>query len=359
MTISKTDKPPMASAGDPGAIAVADAMSQALTPMQRKAAAIMHSVKLAYYSTPNDKWIDVPLKRMQRAVSQFDPETFAVTIHAETGMGKSALIEQVLKDEEAFQPVPDGYGNFYYPALYIKAPSKASVPDLAEALLSAMNYEVIRRKSTEGMVQDVRRYLRRRGTRVVIIDDFQHVLESPQYKGPSHIADTIKNMLQHPTWPIFVVLVGLPEIKEVVLRDPKDQLLRRVDDFALLNMTLENDGEYLAAIIIELVEQRAGLKLSPEVEPDFIERLMYGGHYRWGLVMKIIYHSIEDALENGKDTVTQESWEEGYRRLVNGDYELETNVMASAEWRTIIRPVNRAGVFAPATKRSPKKSSEE
>ncbi|ANL33892.1 TniB family NTP-binding protein [Rhizobium phaseoli] len=358
MPISKTDKPPMMNAGDRGAIAVANAMSQALTPKQQKTAAVMESVKLAYYPTPNDQWIDVPLKRMQRAISTLDPETFAVTIHAETGMGKSTMIEQLLKDEKAFQPVPDGYGNFYHPVLYIKAPD-GSIADLATRLLSAMKYDVIRRKSTDGLMLDVRRYLRRRGTRVVILDDFQHVLASPQYKGPAHVADTLKNMLQDPEWPIFIVLVGLPEIKEVVLRDPKDQLLRRVDDFGLLNMTLENDGEYLAAIIIELVQERAGLKLSADLQPDFIERLMYGAHYRWGLVMKIIYHSIEDALENDKDTVAQESWEEGYRRLVNGDYELETNVMASPEWRNIVRPVNRLGAFGPASLRSSKKASKK
>jgi hypothetical protein len=78
-----------------------------------------------------------------------------------------------------------------------------------------------------------------------------------------------------------------------------------------------------------------------------------------GLVMKTIYHSIEDALENDKNTVAQESWEEGYRRLVNGDYELETNVMASLEWRNIVRPVNRLGAFGPVSLRSSKKSSKK
>lgn len=357
MPISKKNKPPAANAKDPAAIAVAKAMEASLTPRGREIAKIMSRVKLAYYPTPNDKHIAVPLERMKRAVSQLDPESFAVTVHAETGMGKSTMIEQILQDEQAFQPVPDGYGGFYHPVLYVKAPEDAQMTDLAAAMLQAMDYGVVRIKRETLMLQDVRRYLRRRGTKVVIIDDFQHVLSAPKYKGPAHIADAIKNMLQDIMWPVFIVLMGLPEITDVVLFDPKDQLLRRVDDFGLFDMTFEDNGKYLAAMIIELVQERAGLVLSPDLEPDFIERLMFGGHFRWGMVMKIIYHTIEDALEHQQDEVRQENWEEGYRRLVNGDHEIETNVMVAENWRTIIRPVNRKGVFGPVSKRQQNKSS--
>ncbi|AFL52366.1 hypothetical protein ABIE78_001757 [Sinorhizobium fredii] len=346
-----SEKPELSSSKDANAQVVAAAATKGLDAKGLRIMSTMKRVKSAYFATPNDKYVDVPFERMKRAVSSMDPDTFAVAIHGESGTGKSTLLEQRLKEEISFQPIPDGYGNHLYPVLYVKAPSKASMIDLGEEMLDAMGYPVTRRKGESEIVRDVRNYLRRRGTRVVIIDEFQHVLDAPKMKGPTHVADSIKNLLQNPKWPIFIVLLGLPEIKEVVLRDPKDQLLRRVDDFPLLEMSLENDGELVARIILELVEKRAGLRMSADVPPDFIERLMFGAHFRFGMIMKIIYHAIEDALENDQEDVTAQSWEEGYRRLVNGDYDADNNVIASDDWRKIVRPINRNGVFGPVSKR--------
>jgi len=254
-----------------------------------------------------------------------------------------------LKDEASFQPVPDGYGNLLYPVLYVKAPSKASMVDLGEEMLDAMGFPTKKRKNEADLIRDVRNALRRRGTRVVVIDEFQHVLDAPKMKGPSHVADSIKNLLQNPKWPIFIVLMGLPEIKEVVLRDPKDQLLRRVDDFALQELTLTNDSKFLVKVLVELIEKRAGLRMSSDTVVDFLERLIYGAHHRFGLVLKIIYHAIEDTLEHDQTEVDMLSWEEGYRRLVNGSNNAETNVFAADHWRSILRPVNRREEFGAAT----------
>lgn len=347
------EKPEFSGVNEVNAQLVAAGVARGLGDKHQRIMTTMKKVKSAYIPTRNDRLVDIPFARMKRAVAGMDPEGFAVSIFAETGMGKSTLIEQRLKDEISFQPVPDGYGNHLYPVLYVKAPSNALMSDLGEQMLDAMGYPITRQKKEAAIVRDVGNYLKRRGTRVVIIDDFQHVLDAPKVKGPAHVADSIKNMLQNPRWPIFVVLVGLPEIKEVVLRDPKDQMLRRVDDFGLLDLSLEADGEMIAAIILELVEKRGGLQMSPNVPADFIERLMFGAHFRFGLVMKIIYHAIEDALEHDETLVCAHHWEEGYRRLVNGDYEAKNNVMASDDWRTIHRPVNRNGVFGPVSKKKP------
>ena len=223
-------------------------------------------------------------------------------------------------------------------------------------MLQAMGYPIASRKSENQIIKDVRRFLKRRGTRVVVIDEFQHVLDAPKIKGATHVADAIKNLLQGDrSWPIFIVLVGLPEIKDIQLRDPKDQMLRRVDDFPLLDLTLGEDGKMVSAMILELVVNRAGLQMSKKVVVDFIERLLWGCHFRFGMVMKLIYHAIEDALENDDKVLSSHHWEEGYRRLVNGGYDADENVMAAGvEWRKIYRPINRKGAFGPLSPKSAK-----
>ncbi|MGV1785828.1 MULTISPECIES: TniB family NTP-binding protein [Agrobacterium] len=345
------EKPEFQGQKDPNVQLVAASVARGLDDKNRRIMETMKRVKSAYLPTRNDQLSDIPFTRMKRAVAGMDQATFAVAIFAESGVGKSTHIVQRLKDDIAFEPVPDGYGNFLHPVLYVEAPQKASIIDLAEAMLQGMEYPVPPAKSENSLMKIVRRVLKRRGTRVVIIDEFQHVLDAPKIKGPTHVADAIKNLLQGDrSWPIFVVLVGLPEIKDIQLRDPKDQMLRRVDDFPLVDLTLEDDDKMIAELIIELVVNRAGLQMSGKVVVDFIERLLWGCHFRFGMVMELIYHAIEDALEHDDAVLSAHHWEEGYRRLVNGGYDADENVMAAgADWRKIYRPINRKGKFGPVS----------
>ncbi|MGO8369106.1 TniB family NTP-binding protein [Rhizobium ruizarguesonis] len=350
------EKPEFEGRKDPNVQLVAASVGRGLDEKNRRIMETMKRVKSAYLPTRNDQISDIPFTRMKRAIAGMEQETFAVSIFAESGVGKSTHVLQRLQDDVAFEPVPDGYGNFLHPVLYMEAPQKASVTDLGETMLHAMGYPVASRKSENQIIKDVRRFLKRRGTRVVVIDEFQHVLDAPKIKGATHVADAIKNLLQGDrSWPIFIVLVGLPEIKDIQLRDPKDQMLRRVDDFPLVDLTLKGDGKMIAELILELVVNRAGLRMSQEVVVDFIERLLWGCHFRFGMVMKLIYHAIEDALENDDKVLGSHNWEEGYRRLVNGGYDADENVMAAGvEWRKIYRPINRKGAFGPLSPKSAK-----
>ncbi|MDR7141946.1 TniB family NTP-binding protein [Rhizobium sp. BE258] len=350
MNLTSGKKPRLAAATDPMVRRVATAVGEAINPKTARVAATMDYVKSAYYTTRNDALISVPIDRMAGAISIMDPDTFAVTVHAETGAGKSTLLEQHVQDRKEFQPIPDGYGDFLYPVLYVLVSSKATMTDLANDILDAMDYHVTRPKKPSLLFKDVRQQLRLRGTRVIILDDFQHVLDAPKTKGPEHIADSIKNMIQDRKWPIFIVLLGLPEIKNVILYDPKDQLLRRVDDFPLRPLTLVEDGAFVSAVVIELVTQRAKLNLSGDLVENFTERLMFGGRYQFGVIIRIIYHAIQDALEKDKDAVDRQSWEAGYRRLVNASDDPAANVFSNDNWRQMAIPVNRTGPYVPSAK---------
>jgi len=90
-----SEKPEHSMINDENARLVAAAADQGLDDKDRRIKSLMKRVKSAYFTSPNDKKIDIPIKRMKRAISSFDPDTFAVTVHGETGSGKSTLLEQV------------------------------------------------------------------------------------------------------------------------------------------------------------------------------------------------------------------------------------------------------------------------
>jgi hypothetical protein len=83
---------------------------------------------------------------------------------------------------------------------------------------------------------------------------------------------------------------------------------------------------------------------------NFTERLMFGGRYQFGVIIRIIYHAIQDALEKDKDAVDRQSWEAGYRRLVNASDDPAANVFSNDNWRQMAIPVNRTGPYVPSAK---------
>lgn len=309
---------------------------------------IMTRVKSAYFKTRNDDALIVKLKRIERGIQDGLQPGHALTVLGESGSGKSTLVRKSLKSLTTLQDYDDGYGNVMRPMLYVTAPASCSMTDLAAEILERLGYEsnVIGRAAS--VYHRVQRSLKNYDTKLIVIDEFQHVLQAPKNKGAAYVTDTLKNMLQDSSWPVHLVFVGLPEIDTMIRRDPAEQMEQRTDPFDLENPVFEEDLEYFEWIVRELVEQRAGLRLSADQPNEFIERLMHGARNRFGMIMRIVVWAIEDALETGSDEVSTTNWIEAYARLAKCKRD-DDNVFAEPAWRGIIRPVNRDGTLGPVT----------
>jgi len=307
---------------------------------------IMSKVKSAYFKTRNDDELLVRLRRIERGIkSELEPG-HALVVLGESGTGKTTLMRKALKSLTTLQDYDDGYGEMMRPILYITAPSSATMTDLAAEILHRLGYENTVIGKGASVFHKLQRTLRNHGVRLIVIDEFQHVLQAPKIKGAAYVADTLKNMLQDSSWPVHLVFVGLPEIETVIERDPAEQLEQRTDPLPIENPSFEEDADYIEWIVTELVEQRAGLRLAADQPNELIERLMHGGRSRFGLIMRTIIWAIEDALETGSDEVATTNWIEAYARLAKCKRD-DDNVFAEPAWRGIIRPVNRDGTLGP------------
>lgn len=315
---------------------------------------IMTRVKGAYFKTRNDDELLVKLKRIERGIADELEPGHALTVLGESGSGKSTVVRKALKSLTTLQDYDDGYGNLMRPILYVTAPSSCTMTDLAAEILERLGYEnsVIGRGAS--VYHKVQRSLRNYDTKLIVIDEFQHVLQAPKIKGAAYVTDTLKNMLQDSSWPVHLVLVGLPEIDTLIERDPAEQMERRTDPFIIQDPNFEEDADYFEWIVSELVEKRAGLQLSADQPHELIERLMHGARGRFGLIMHLIVWAIEDALETGADEVSTANWIEAYARLAKCKRD-DDNVFAEPAWRGIIRPVNRDGTLGPVAVTKPKK----
>lgn len=316
---------------------------------------IMTRVKSAYFKTRNDEELLVKLKRIERGIADEREPGHALTVLGESGSGKSTLVRKALKSLTTLQDYDDGYGNLMRPILYLTAPSSCTMSDLASEILERLGYEnsVIGRGAS--VYHKVQRSLKNYDTKLLVIDEFQHVLQAPRIKGAAYVTDTLKNMLQDSSWPVHLVLVGLPEIDTLIERDPAEQMERRTDPFTVQDPKFAEDADYFEWIVTELVENRAGLRLSYDQPNDLIERLMHGARSRFGLIMHLITWAIEDALESGTGEVATANWIEAYARLAKCKHD-DQNVFAEPAWRGIIRPVNRDGSLGPA---EPKKLTKK
>lgn len=316
---------------------------------------IMSRVKSAYFQTRNDDELLVKLRRIERGIADEAEPGHALTIMGESGAGKGTVVRKALKALTTLQDYDDGYGNTMRPILYVTAPSSGNMTDLAAEILERLGYENSVMGRGASVYHKVQRSLRNYDTKLVVIDEFQHVLDAPKIKGAAYVTNTLKNMLQDSSWPVHLVLVGLPEIDTMIERDPAEQLERRTDPFKIADPSFEEDGDYFEWIVSELVEKRAGLRISNDQPNEFIERLMHGARSRFGLIMHLITWAIEDALESGSDEVATTNWIEAYARLAKCKREDE-NVFAEPAWRGIHRPVNRDGTLGPVvTKKTTKK----
>ncbi len=315
---------------------------------------IMSKVEGAYFKTRNDDELLVKLKRIERGIADENEPGHALTILGESGAGKSTVVKKALKGLTTLRNYDDGYGNMMRPILYLTAPSSGTMTDLAAEILERLGYEnsVVGRGAS--VYHKVQRSLRNYDTRLVVIDEFQHVLEAPKIKGAAYVTNTLKNMLQDSSWPVHLVLVGLPEIDTLIERDPAEQMERRTDPFVIEGPNFPEDAPYFEWIVSELVEKRAGLRISSDHPNEFIERLVHGARGRFGLIMHLITWAIEDALESGSDEVATANWIEAYARLAKCKKD-EDNVFAEPAWRGIIRPVNRDGSLGPVDATKPKK----
>lgn len=336
------DRPDDGTTGSSGAVSTRD-----LDARQQRILEIMDRVRSAYYKTKNDEQLEVHLRRIERGIKDGSEPGHILMISGESAAGKTAIVKRGLGKLTTLQDYKDEYGEMMRPTLYVRAPMACAMVDLNREILELLGYEGNVAGSLTTVGHKTRRTLRNFGTKLVVIDDFQHVFDAPKKMDPRIILHSLKNSLQDVMWPLHFILIGLPDIERLVDYDPHKEMERRTDPFVVQDPSFEEDKEYVAWIVDDLVENRAGLRMSKDQPFELTARMMHSARDRFGLILPLIYYAIEDALETDSGEVTTQNWIEAYARLAKcGDNDAE-NVMHADNWRSIIRTVDRQGNLGP------------
>lgn len=131
------------------------------------------------------------------------------------GSGKSHLINRFKSREELAPYEMETGEGIARPIIYVNAPSPCTLKALGIEILQTLTGTFVRsRLQSHEIWSRVRRQLVANRTRFLVIDEIHHVLQRKNDMEAESIAETFKNVMQQPDWPIFMLLGGISSAVE-------------------------------------------------------------------------------------------------------------------------------------------------
>lgn len=142
-----------------------------------------------------------------------------LAIVGESGTGKSSALESF---ESEHAPVRRDDG-MYVPVLLVTLPSGPTVKSLAGKLLEGFSAPDPERGTENEKSRRLRKLMKESGTRMVMIDEFQHFYDRGKRQIMHNVADWLKVLIDDTA--TTLVVAGLPHCTNVI--DANEQLARR------------------------------------------------------------------------------------------------------------------------------------
>ncbi len=174
------------------------------------------------------KNIIVPHSAFQRAITCMDQmykyatykvETLCLAIVGELRTGKTEVMTYF---REKHPEDRDSEGK-NVPILRVTTPSKPTVKSLVELMLYAIGDEKFGTGTENGKTSRLLKLMRLAGTRMVMIDEFQHFFDKGSHKVMHHVADWLKILVDESK--VALVVAGLESCSVVI--DQNEQLAGR------------------------------------------------------------------------------------------------------------------------------------
>jgi len=146
-------------------------------------------------------------------------EAICIALVGESRTGKSRVLEEC----EARHPVIRDNEGLNVPILRVTTPSKPSVIGLAELMLRAMGDPLFDRGTENSKTSRLQALMQNCGTRMVMIDEFQHFVDKGSHKVMHHVADWLKILVDDSN--VALVVAGLPTCLAVL--EQNEQLAGR------------------------------------------------------------------------------------------------------------------------------------
>lgn len=306
---------------------------------------VMASVLSAYFGTSRDRLLEAELDNLVDAFLLSEDagnsdaarrvgrlrEGRALTIVGESGTGKSRTLDRHFLKREEFA----GYGapNSDCMLISVTAPSPCTLRLLGMSVLAALGYETTR-ELKENVVWDlVHHQLELRGVRFLHIDELQHVLQSRNQLEIAKVQDTLKGLMQHRQWPVWLILSGLPAVATMLSGD--EQIWRRSRHVTFEDLTLERDVSLVRRLVAFYGAEKASLSIESLADDEFIARLLHAAMYRFGVVIELVQDAIRHAVLLGSSALEVEHFAAAFAARTGCVPDRNVFTAGSLDWHLI------------------------
>lgn len=292
------------------------------------------------------------------------PEARCIVVTGESGAGKTRALTQIFQRH----PALEGYGSreLTCTLLSSSAPSPCTPLQLGHSILHDLGYPMSRSSKEHMVYAMVRQKLQENNIKILHIDEMQHVTQNANVLEIVKVANTLKDFLINLTYPVGLVISGMPVIRTFFQSDP--QLLRRCHFFQLKSMTLDADAGTLDYVIRQYA-QDAGLSASFAESDHLVARLIHAARRQFGDALSFVIAAVLVALRQGHQTLGIEDFATVFaERTGNGPL---ANAFLIPSWSDLdVSVVNQEGPVSaipkdaplppkPRRKSSKKKATEE
>lgn len=227
-------------------------------------------------------------------------EPICVALVGDSRTGKSRVLEECFAAHPQ-ERAPDG---LLVPILRVKTPSKPTVKGLAELMLQAMGDPRFYAGTENAKTIRLRTLMRNAGTRMVMIDEFQHFYDKVSRKVMYHVADWLKILVDDSK--VALVVAGLPECRAVL--DQNEQLAGRFLSPILMprfDWNVDDHREEFTGILAAFHESISAYFDVPRLDSaDMAFRCYCGTGGLIGYLTKFLRQAVWNALDDNRKTIS-------------------------------------------------------
>ena len=289
--------------------------------------AIMRKLRGQYFRTGRDDRLAAGIEFLLDLSGTEGAEGRALVVIGESGVGKTRTIAHTLKRHPRFYGV--GASGSSSPLVSVRTPAPCTLLQLGRTLLHDLRYPLLSDRKEHIVWEKAREHLEMARVRFLHLDEIQNVSRTANTFEAHKIRDTLKSLLNSPTWPVSLILSGLPEFAKFIQADAQ---IRRRSRFIAFGPLTAGDINSISGMVARLATI-ASLAVENDAQNTTVPRLLHAANYQMGIAIEIAHEAIEVALLRGASTLQRSDFADAYAmRTGNG---AAANPFLAAAWASI------------------------